>query len=50
VEEFDILSDLMGLAIGSQGTNFARARHVEGINEIVYHQSSVDEDYVTVKV
>uniref|UniRef100_A0A914CG89 K Homology domain-containing protein n=1 Tax=Acrobeloides nanus TaxID=290746 RepID=A0A914CG89_9BILA len=50
VEEFDILSDLMGLAIGSQGTNFARARHVEGINEIVYHQSSVDEDYVTVKI
>lgn len=28
----------MGLAIGSKGSNIARARHIEGVKEVVYHQ------------
>ena len=34
-EIFTVASDLMGLAIGSHGSNIVNARRIEGIEEIV---------------
>lgn len=42
VEEFTVSSDLMGLAIGSQGANISNARNIEGIEDIVIDESRSD--------
>lgn len=42
VEEFTVASELMGLAIGSQGVNISNARNIEGIEDIVIDESRTD--------
>jgi fragile X mental retardation protein len=39
VEEFTVASELMGLAIGAQGSNIVNARNIEGVDEIVIDES-----------
>ena len=45
MEKFTVKTDLMGLAIGSHGSNIARAREVTGETAI-----EVEDDTCTIKV
>ena len=44
-EKFSVKTDLMGLAIGSHGSNILKAREVQGITAI-----EVDDETCTIKV
>lgn len=50
VEEFTVPFDLMGLAIGSHGTNIQSARNMEGIDDIQVIESNDGQNPVLFKV
>uniref|UniRef100_A0A1I7XFT8 KH domain-containing protein n=1 Tax=Heterorhabditis bacteriophora TaxID=37862 RepID=A0A1I7XFT8_HETBA len=50
VEEFLVPGDLMGLAIGSQGSNIQSVRRLDGVEDIQIHEASSDHLPCTIKV
>lgn len=50
VEEFTVASELMGLAIGSHGSNIANARAIDGVEDIVIDESHNSDGICVFKV
>uniref|UniRef100_A0A915CQ97 Uncharacterized protein n=1 Tax=Ditylenchus dipsaci TaxID=166011 RepID=A0A915CQ97_9BILA len=50
VEEFTVASELMGLAIGTHGSNITNARKIEGVEDVVIDESQRATGNCTFKV
>uniref|UniRef100_A0A183CQ45 Tudor_FRX1 domain-containing protein n=1 Tax=Globodera pallida TaxID=36090 RepID=A0A183CQ45_GLOPA len=49
VEEFKVETGMMGLAIGSQGTNIGNARKLDGVKDIVVDESQRTQGFCKIK-
>jgi fragile X mental retardation protein len=50
IEEFVVASDLMGLAIGTHGSNILNARKIEGVEDVIIDESQRDSGVCKFKV
>uniref|UniRef100_A0A183BWF7 KH domain-containing protein n=1 Tax=Globodera pallida TaxID=36090 RepID=A0A183BWF7_GLOPA len=50
VEEFEVQTGMMGLAIGSQGTNIGNARKLDGVKDIVVDESQRTQGFCKIKI
>ncbi|VDK73171.1 unnamed protein product, partial [Cylicostephanus goldi] len=50
VDEFEVAADLMGLAIGTHGSNIQRARNVEDVDDIQVFEGGGDGQPCIIKV
>lgn len=50
VEEFNVASDLMGLAIGVHGANISNARNVDGVEDVIIDESQRANGHCLFKV
>lgn len=50
VIEFNVPRELMGLAIGTEGSNIKAAREIDGVTSVVIDESRETEDFCVFKV
>uniref|UniRef100_A0A914HT85 K Homology domain-containing protein n=1 Tax=Globodera rostochiensis TaxID=31243 RepID=A0A914HT85_GLORO len=50
VEEFEVQTGMMGLAIGSQGVNISNARKLDGVKDIVVDESQRTQGFCKIKI